>query len=273
MPLKLAFSPCPNDTFMFFGLVSGAIPLPWPYDVRIGDIEELNGWAFNGETDVTKLSCYAAFQLADRYAVLHAGAALGRGCGPLVISREPLKRKDLNHARIAIPGRNTTAALLFASCCPEATDLIPMLFSDIEQAILDGEVDAGVIIHETRFTYRFRGLKKILDLGEWWEDTTGHPIPLGCIGVKREMADAGRIVDRALRASVEHGFNRRSSAYPFIREHAQELDQAVIDAHIDLYVNDYSIDLGKTGRAALLELFRRAVDSGAVENYREDIFL
>ena len=273
MALKLAFSPCPNDTFMFHGIVSGAVPLPWPVSIRIGDIEELNRWAMAGETQLTKLSFAAWFQVADDYVLLNAGSALGRGCGPLVISKKTIEPGELPGLRIAVPGLHTTACLLFNSYCPDGPELVPMLFSDIEQAILDGDVDAGVIIHETRFTYRFRGLQKIVDLGEWWEETTGHPIPLGCIAVKRDQRHAGEIFDRALRTSVELAFENRASTCPFIREHARELAQDVIDAHIDLYVNAHSIDLGDSGRAAVRHLYAVAHQSGLVNRVREDIFL
>lgn len=273
MALQLAFSPCPNDTFMFHGIVSGAVPLPWPVSIRIGDIEELNRWALAGETQVTKLSFAAFFQVADDYVLLNSGSALGRGCGPLVISRRTIGPDELSGLRIAVPGLRTTACLLFNSYCPDGPKLVPMLFSDIEQAILDGAVDAGVIIHETRFTYRFRGLQKIVDLGEWWEVTSGHPIPLGCIAVKRDQRHAGEIFDRALRTSVERAFANRASTYPFIREHARELDKDVIDAHIDLYVNDHSIDLGESGRDAVRHLYGVAHQSGLVDQVRDDIFL
>ncbi len=274
MPLKLAFSSCPNDTFMFHGLVSGQVPFPHTLDLRIGDIAELNNWALNGETDITKLSYFTYFQLANDYVMLNAGAALGRGCGPLVISEKPLKTNDLENCRVAVPGLNTTAFLLFKSFCPGCKEAVPMLFSDIEQAILDKEVDAGVIIHETRFTYQNRGLKKVVDLGEWWESSTGHPIPLGCIAVKRELADEiGTRFDLALQKSVEQAFQNRESTYPFVRKYAKELDQSVIDAHIDLYVNPFSINIGDKGKAAVRFLFEKAVESGAVPRTRHDIFL
>lgn len=272
--LKLAFSSCPNDTFMFNGIVSGAIPVTWPLGVRIGDIEELNQWAFAGETDITKLSFFAYFQLADQYVMLNSGAALGRGCGPLVISEKPLNPEKLKNCRIAVPGLNTTAYLLFKSFCPTCGEVVPMLFSDIEQAILNKEVDAGVIIHETRFTYQLRGLQKLVDLGEWWESSTGHPIPLGCIALKRELADeVGIKFDTALRKSVEQAFRDRESTYPFVRKYAKELDQDVIDAHIDLYVNDFSIDIGDEGRTAVRLLFEKTVDTGIIPRIRPDIFL
>ncbi|PJB78721.1 MAG: 1,4-dihydroxy-6-naphthoate synthase [Acidobacteria bacterium CG_4_9_14_3_um_filter_49_7] len=274
MPLELAFSSCPNDTFMFNAIVSGAVPVAWPLGVRIGDIEELNQWAFAGETDITKLSFFAYFQLADQYVMLNSGAALGRGCGPVIISRRPIPEDELKNMRVAVPGLNTTAFLLFKTYCPKCTKLVPMLFSEIEQAIITGDVDAGVIIHETRFTYQLRGLQKLVDLGEWWEGTTGHPIPLGCIAIKRDMAvDVGTEFERALKSSVEHAFSNRGDAYPFIRKHAKELDQDVIDAHIDLYVNDFSISLGDAGQKAVRHLYRAAYRAGLVKSLRNDIFL
>lgn len=272
--LKLAFSSCPNDTFMFNAIVSGTIPVTWPLSVRIGDIEELNLWAFAGETDITKLSFFAYFQLADQYVMLNSGAALGRGCGPLIISRQPILEDELKDMRVAVPGLNTTAFLLFKTYCPTCGEVVPMLFSDIEQAILNKEVDAGVIIHETRFTYQLRGLQKLVDLGEWWETTTGHPIPLGCIAVKRELADeVGTKFDTALRKSVEQAFRDRESTYPFVRKHAKELDLSVIDAHIDLYVNNFSISLGDAGQKAVRYLYRAAHRAGLVQSQRNDIFL
>ncbi|NOZ13690.1 MAG: 1,4-dihydroxy-6-naphthoate synthase [Acidobacteria bacterium] len=272
--MKLAFSSCPNDTFMFNGIVSGEIPLPCKFELEIEDIAELNRRAAKRQTDITKLSYFTYFQLADNYIMLNAGAALGRGCGPLVISKKPLNRKRLESCRIAVPGLNTTAYLLFKSFCPECRDIVPMLFSGIEQAILDGSVDAGVIIHETRFTYRQRGLTKVADLGEWWEKSTGHPIPLGCIAVKRELAEKiGVPFDAALRKSVKQGLLDRGATYPFVRQYAKELGISVINAHIDLYVNHFSIDIGEEGRAAVRFLFKKAVETGAIPRTRPDIFL
>ncbi len=259
---------------MFHGVVSGQVPFPYELDVRIGDIAELNRWALSGETDITKLSYFTYFQVADNYVMLNAGAAMGRGCGPLIISGKPLMAGDLKNCRIAVPGLNTTAFLLFKSFCPECAEVIPMLFSDIEKAILNKEVDAGVIIHETRFTYQKQGLKKVADLGKWWEKTTGNPIPLGCIAVKRELADTiGVRFDKALRASVEQAFRHRENTCPFVRKYAKELDQSVIDAHINLYVNAFSVDIGSEGRTAVQLLFEKAGKTGAVSHTRRDIFL
>ncbi len=272
--LKLAFSSCPNDTFMFNGIVSGEIPLPYEFELKIGDIAELNRWAMDRQTDVTKLSYFTYFQLADNYIMLNAGAALGRGCGPLIISKKPLSPDRLKNCRVAVPGLNTTAYLLFKSFCSDCHEVVPMLFSDIEQAISDGSVDAGVIIHETRFTYQKQGLKKVMDLGEWWEKSCGYPIPLGCIAVKRELADdIGLSFDTALRASVEQAFGNREKTYPFVRKYAKELEQSVIDAHIDLYVNAFSVNIGNEGRAAVQCLFEKAVETGTVPHMRSDIFL
>jgi len=259
---------------MFYGIVSGQVQLPWAFELQIGDIAELNRWALNGKTDITKLSYFTYFQLADEYVMLNAGAALGRGCGPLIISEKPLMANNLKNCRIAVPGLNTTAFLLFKSFCPECAEVIPMLFSNIEKAILDKEVDAGVIIHETRFTYQKRGLKKVADLGEWWEKTTGHAIPLGCIAVKRELADSiGVPFDAALRDSVKLAFRNRKDTYPFVQKYAKELDPSVINAHIDLYVNSFSVDIGNEGRAAVRFLFEKAVETGTVPKIRQDIFL
>ncbi len=259
---------------MFNGIVKKNVPLPWAFALRIGDIAELNRWAISKETDITKLSYFTYFQVADDYMMLNSGAALGRGCGPLIISKKTLDPDGLRQCRVAVPGLNTTAFLLFKSFCPGCDRVVPMLFSDIEQAILNEEVDAGVIIHETRFTYRNRGLSKIVDLGEWWEKSTGHPIPLGCIAIKRALADTiGPVFDKALRESIKAGFRDRGATDSFVRKYAKELDQSVINAHIRLYVNRYSINIGAEGRAAVRFLFEKAVETGIVPRIRRDIFL
>lgn len=271
--ISLGFSPCPNDTFMFNHIVNEKNALSFKIKPIIKDVEELNQLAIKKITDITKLSFAAYFKVADNYMILNSGSALGRGCGPLIISKKKVVKNDLSKLKIAIPGLNTTAYLLFKLYCPEAINTIPMLFSDIEKAVLSGTVDVGVIIHETRFTYKLRGLKKIDDLGEWWEKETGHPIPLGCIAVKRSLHKEGLEFDYALKNSVELAFKNKESCYPFIKQHAQELENEVINSHIKLYVNDFSIDLGPEGKNAIEFLYKKAIESGVVSKLDKNIFI
>lgn len=266
MHLSLAFSPCPNDCFMFDAIVHKRIDLEGlSFDVRLADVEALNQDAFAGRTDVTKLSYHAFAYCADRYVLLQAGSALGRNCGPLLISQRLISREDVaaGHLRIAVPGVYTTANLLLRLAFPAATQITPMVFSDIETAVQNGDVDAGVIIHENRFTYESRGLRKIVDLGEYWEERTGFPIPLGGIVVSRSLTpDVQARMDRVLRRSVEYAFAHPDDTLPYVRAHAQDMDDAVMMKHVALYVNDFSIDLGAEGRQAVAQLFTRANAAG-----------
>lgn len=268
MTLSLAFSPCPNDCFMFDPIVHRRIDLEGlAFDVRLADVEALNRDAFEGRTDVSKLSYHAYAYCADTYDVLNAGSALGRNCGPLLISKRPVSTEEVASGalRIATPGRYTTANLLLGLAFPAARNTTPMLFSDIEAAVQDERVDAGVIIHENRFTYASRGLRKIVDLGELWEATTGHPIPLGAIVIRRALPESLRAtVDRVLRRSVAYAFAHREETLPYVRAHAQDMDETVMFNHIDLYVNHYSLDLGDDGRAAIEALLSRARAAGVV---------
>jgi len=246
------------------------------FSLQLADVEALNRSAFEGRAEVTKLSYHAYAYCADRYVVLDAGSALGRNCGPLLISKREISRADVaaGNLKIAIPGRFTTANLLLGLAFPEARNTVELVFSAIESAVLNEEVDAGVIIHENRFTYEARGLKKIIDLGEYWERETGHPIPLGGIVVKRALPDGVKdVVNRVLRRSVEYAFANRSASLPFVREHAQEMDEAVMYRHIDLYVNQYSVDLGTEGRGAVEALFARAAASGVMPAPKQPLFL
>jgi 1,4-dihydroxy-6-naphthoate synthase len=237
------------------------------FQVKLADVEALNTAAFAGTADVTKLSYHAYAYCARDYALLDAGSALGRNCGPLVISKRTIAREELaaGGLSVAIPGRYTTANLLFGLAFPAATKKTPLVFSDIEDAILAEAFDAGVIIHENRFTYHAKGLKKIIDLGEFWEAETDAPIPLGGIVAKRSLPDeVNRSVNRVLRRSVEYAFANRSASLPYVREHAQEMNEEVMYRHIDLYVNDYSIDLGAEGHRAVDLLFERARAAGII---------
>ena len=277
MTLALAFSPCPNDCFVFDAMVNRRIDLEGlEFDVHLGDVEELNGAALSGRAEITKLSYHAYAFCVDRYVVLDAGGALGRNCGPLLISTRAIPADEVARGAlsIAIPGRYTTANFLLGLAFPKAQRKREVLFSDIEGALLRGEYDAGLIIHENRFTYEAKGLKKIIDLGEYWEKETGAPIPLGGIVIDRLLPDdVKRAVNRVVRRSVEYAFAHREASLPFVRQHAQEMSEEVMYRHIDLYVNEYSIDLGVEGRRAVELLFARAREAGVIPASNGGLFL
>jgi len=258
MRLTLGFSPCPNDTFLFDALVHGRVRDPeLSFDVVLDDVEALNQRALAGELDLTKLSYAALPAVLDRYALLRAGSALGRGVGPLLVAAEPLRPENWAGMRVAIPGLYTTANFLLGWAYPEITQKMPMLFSDIEAAVLSGQVDAGLLIHENRFTYAARGLHKLADLGEVWESRSGLPIPLGGIVARRSLGSPLiQRVDALLRASVEHAFAHPEDSRAYVQEHAQEMEPSVQQAHIHLYVNAHTVDLGADGEAAVQELLR-----------------
>jgi len=277
MRLTLGFSPCPNDCFMFDAMVHQRIDLEGlEFDVRMADIEALNAAAFAGQIDVTKLSFHAyAYCLGD-YVLLDAGSALGRNCGPLLISKRDIAQDDVARGglRIAIPGTYTTANFLLSLAFPGATAKSQLLFSAIEGAVLDGTFDAGLIIHENRFTYAAKGLKKIIDLGEYWESETGAAIPLGGIVINRALPeDVQQKMNRVMRRSVEYAFANRTASLPFVRANAQEMSEDVMYQHIDLYVNDYSVDLGREGRRAVEVLFERARAVGVIPPVQTAVFL
>ena len=266
-PLSLGFSPCPNDTFIFHAMVHGLLSENCPSfaPACLEDVETLNEWAVAGRLDVTKLSFHAYGHVMDRYVLLTAGAALGRGCGPLLVARKPMEHDELPALTIAIPGRYTTAALLLRLFAPQCARLTVMRFDQIMPAIAKGEVDAGVIIHESRFTYQQHGLVLLQDLGVWWEGVSGCPIPLGGIAAKRSLGPEVILrINRCIAASVRQAFAVPSDSLPYIRQHAQELDEGVIRNHINLYVNKYSANLGAEGLAAVSEFLRRGHDAGAL---------
>lgn len=264
--LTLGYSPCPNDTFIFFALTHGKLA---GHDIRVrerlADVETLNQLALEGQLDLTKISCHALGHLRQRYALLRSGGALGRGCGPLVISARPTGMNALRGRRIAIPGELTTANLLLQLYGEGFTDLLIRPFDQIMPAVHRGEAEAGVIIHESRFTFRAAGFHEVLDLGRWWEEETGLPIPLGGILARRDLGaeQIGR-VERAIRASLVFALENPQQTRSYIRAHAQELDDQVIDAHIKLYVNDFSLDLGEEGEAAVETLLQRAMARGLI---------
>lgn len=264
-PLSLGFSPCPNDTYIFNALVNGQIA---PRQVRFSpplleDVETLNDWALQGRLQVTKLSFHALGHVLDRYALLHAGAALGWGCGPLLITSGRKAPGDLSRWKIAIPGRLTTAALLLRLYAPACTDMVVLRFDQIMEALVRGEVDGGVIIHESRFTYQQLGLHCVQDLGQWWESATGLPIPLGCIVAQRALShEQHQDITAAIAASIHWADAHPAETLPYIRAHSQEMAAEVVNSHIGLYVNAYSKDLGEDGLHAVRELLRRGAEIG-----------
>ncbi len=277
MSLSLGFSPCPNDCFMFDAIVNRRIDLEGlSFTPHLADVEALNRETFAGTADVTKLSYHAYAYCRKDYVLLDAGSALGRNCGPLLISARRVTPEDVRTGtlRIAIPGVYTTANFLLGLAFPEATDRTPLVFSDIEGAVLDGRFDAGLIIHENRFTYEAKGLHKIVDLGEFWEQETGTPIPLGAIAVRRSLPDpVKQTVNRLVRRSVEYAFAHRDASLPYVRAHAQEMDEAVMYKHIDLYVNQFSADLGDEGVRAVTTMFDKAAALKLVPASNAPLFL
>jgi 1,4-dihydroxy-6-naphthoate synthase len=277
MKLSLGFSPCPNDCFMFDAIVNKRIDLEGlEFSERLADVEALNTSAFAGEADVTKLSYHAYAYCTGSYVLLDAGSALGRNCGPLLISRRSISREEVaaGHLEIAIPGKYTTANFLLGLAFPAAEKKTELVFSAIEAALLNDEYDAGLIIHENRFTYEAKGLKKIIDLGEFWEGETGAPIPLGGIVINRSLSDEVKhTVNRVLRRSIEYAFANRAASLPYVRAHAQEMSDDVMYRHIDLYVNEYSVDLGREGRRAVELLFERARATGLIPAITKTLFL
>ncbi len=275
MKLSLGFSPCPNDTFIFDAMVHGKVDTEGlAFDVVMEDVEQLNQRAFAGELDITKLSYHAFAHIVDKYVLLTAGSALGNNCGPLLIAKRPLSKSEVENGRIAIPGKYTTANFLFGLAFPKAANKIEMLFSDIETAVLEGRVDAGLIIHENRFTYQQKGLRKIIDLGEYWENATQLPIPLGGIVVKRGLPTAVQLkINRIMERSVRFALENPRASEPFIKEFSQEMDTAVMYEHIKLYVNDFTVNLGKSGESAIYRLFEEAKALRLIPTYTENILI
>jgi len=257
--LTFGFSPCPNDTFAFHALVHGLVDAPARVRPVLLDIEELNRRAHDGELDLTKLSFGALPAVADRYAMLRSGAALGRGVGPLVVAREPLSLAEAAAGPIAIPGRETTAFLLLRLLAPELGEPVELRYDEILGAVACGDVSAGLIIHESRFTYAEHGLVKVADLGELWEARSGLPIPLAAICARRDLDEDLRAqLEAAIRASVEYAFAHPEASREYVRAHSQELSDEVCDRHIALYVNGFSVDLGDEGLAAIEALTAQA---------------
>jgi 1,4-dihydroxy-6-naphthoate synthase len=275
MKLTLGFSPCPNDTFIFDAMVHDRIDTEGiKFDYFLADVEELNKIALNSDVDITKISYHAYAYVASNYLILDSGSALGHRNGPLLISKRIIDPSDLTKSRIAIPGKYTTANLLFSIAWPDAGNKIEYLFSDIEDALLREEVDAGLIIHETRFTYFKKGLNKIADMGEYWEKLTGLPIPLGAIVINKNIPeDIANKVNRILRKSLEYAYKDSLASYNFVSDNAREMDSTVMNNHIKLFVNEYSLNLGDKGKEAINELFRIAAEKGVIPALPQRIFL
>ncbi len=275
MKLTLGFSPCPNDTFIFDALVNKKIDSEgFEFENVLADVETLNQWALEGKLDITKLSFPAFFRSLDNYTLLNAGSAIGNGVGPLLISdaQHELSDDEINQASIALPGINTTANLLFTFAFPDASDKIFLPFSAIEAALLNKETDLGVIIHENRFTYQQKGLHKVKDLGEYWEQKMELPVPLGGIAinqsVKRSMALK---INELIRKSIEFAFKNYPIIPEYVKQHAQEMSEEVMRQHIDLYVNNYSIDLGDEGKLAIESLHQVFLELNNQEAEDEDV--
>lgn len=273
--ISLGYSTCPNDTFIFDAMVHHKIDTEGlDFNVVMADVEELNKKAVEQELDVTKISYHAYSKIADKYCLLDSGSALGKNNGPILISKHKIYPDEVDHIKIAIPGLNTTANMLLSIAYPNAKNKKEYLFSDIEDVVLSEETDAGLIIHENRFTYEKKGLQKIVDLGEFWEKETQLPIPLGGIAVKRDLNHETQLkINRILRKSVEFAFENPKSAYPYIKKYAQEMDEDVMYKHIDLYVNHFTIDLGKDGREAIKILYKKASSLGIIPEMNQQIFL
>ncbi|MDQ8155232.1 MAG: 1,4-dihydroxy-6-naphthoate synthase [Gemmatimonadota bacterium] len=253
--LTFGYSPCPNDTFAFHALAHGLVDAPFRIEPVLLDIEELNRRAHTGAFYLTKLSVGAFAAVGEQYRLLRAGAALGRGVGPLVVARSPMTLEEAVRGRLAIPGRETTAFRLLSLASPPLGDVVELRYDRILHAVADGTVDAGLIIHESRFTYADHGLLQIVDLGAWWESTTGLPVPLAGICARHDL-DAATVTaaEQAIRASVQYAFDHPEASRAYVRAHAQEMSDAVCDAHIALYVNEFSLDVGPAGQQAIARL-------------------
>jgi 1,4-dihydroxy-6-naphthoate synthase len=281
MKLSLGFSPCPNDTFIFDALIHHKIDTEGlEFEVSFDDVETLNQKAVRSELDITKLSFHAFAHLADKYALLDAGSALGFGVGPLLICKNEALvdseklREENSTLRIGIPGELTTANFLLGIAFPNLRNKQVMVFSDIENALLNDEIDLGLIIHENRFTYMDKGLHKVVDLGSYWEELTGCAIPLGGIVINRNLDEDIQLkVNRLIRKSVEFAFANPKSGIEFISSHAQEMDEAVMYKHIELYVNQYSANLGKEGRTAIDTMFKMAEERGVIPAITKDLYV
>lgn len=275
MKLSVGFSTCPNDTFMFEAIVNKRLDMDkMEFDFVLSDVEELNKKAKNNELDISKISIAAYPYFAEKYELLTAGSAIGKGNGPVLVSKKKIYQDELHDALIAIPGVHTTARLLLSIIYPEARHVKEYLFSDIEEAVLSDETDAGVIIHENRFTYQQKGLRKVTDLGEEWEKITRLPLPLGGIVVRRDLpAEVKTAFDTMLSESVKVALEKPLVSLPFVKKHAQNLDESVIFQHINLFVNEFSVQMGEEGKKAIATLLERGAKSGMFPPVQQSVFV
>jgi 1,4-dihydroxy-6-naphthoate synthase len=273
-PLTLGYSPCPNDTYIFYALVHHKVAVPGiEVRERLEDVETLNRLAMNGALDLTKVSYHAFGRLRSSYALLRSGGALGRGCGPLIVARPGATLDDLAAGTVAVPGTLTTAYLLLRLFAPRVTDIAVMPFDRILKAVADGKVSAGLIIHESRFTYPLYGLTSLADLGHWWEDHSRLPLPLGGILGKRSLGpEILGAVERAIRESLRYARQHEAEVLAYCRRHSQEMDESVMRSHIDLYVNSFTDDLGAEGVAAVRRFLREGEEAGLFPASPEEIF-
>jgi 1,4-dihydroxy-6-naphthoate synthase len=271
--LTIGYSPCPNDTFIFYALVHGKVHVPGiEFREQLADVETLNRMALESSLDITKISFHALGHLREQYALLRSGSALGRGCGPLIVAKPGTRFEDIKKGVIAIPGKLTTAALLLRLLDPMIENTAVMPFDRIMDAIVKGEVSAGLIIHESRFTYPLYKLEKLLDLGAWWERHSGLPIPLGGILGKRSLGrDVLLSIEAGIRESLHYANANPGEVLCYCKQHSQEMDEMVMKSHIDLYVNDFSLDLGQEGLAAVQRLFDEAEAGGIFPRFNKPL--
>lgn len=278
MQLSLAFSPCPNDTYIFHALATGLVHVPGAEfgGITLADVERLNALAVSGTPDICKVSVAAAGAVLDDYRLLRAGGALGRGVGPILVTRDAARLEDLDGKPVAIPGRRTTAALIFGLLCRErgiAPKIVELVYDEIMPAVTSGQCAAGVVIHEGRFTFAEHGLARLLDLGAWWEQDRGLPIPLGCIVMRRSLGlDLARAVTEGIRESLAHARLHPEAGAEYIRSHAQEMDLGVIAKHIATFVTEASHDIGPEGEAATLALLAEARRAEGLGPLPQDVF-
>jgi 1,4-dihydroxy-6-naphthoate synthase len=267
MNLSMAYSPCPNDTSMFHDVAAGLLAdAGYEISVHLHDVETLNQLALNATFDITKISFYTYLLVRQHYQLLNSGAALGFGCGPLLVSRSPVAPVDITRCRIAIPGKLTTAHLLLQLWAPEARQKIFVPYDRVMDLLRTGEADCGILIHESRFVYQQAGLTCIADLGQWWEQQTGQPIPLGCIVARKTLGNTViSEVERLLRQSIIHSRAHPEESAQYVREHAREIDEVVMKQHIDMFVTDFSVDLGETGHKAIAVLESMARKAGVIQ--------
>lgn len=275
MLLKIGFSTCPNDTFIFDALVNNRVDAhDFEFQTHLADVEELNKLSLQESLDITKISIAHYPNIADKYVILNSGSAIGNNNGPILISKRKIFPNEISNIKIAIPGKNTTANLLLSIAYPKAINKHEYLFSKIEEAVLSGETDAGLIIHESRFTYLEKGLKKIIDMGEYWESNYNQLVPLGCIAIKRSLPENTiRRINLLIKESVNYAFKHPAESMPYIRSHAKELNDEIIQKHIQLYVNQYSIELGSDGKNAIRFLFNKGYEAGLLPFTTKEIFL